>query len=117
MSQTVKKDEIIPVKESTLNKIKGDSDKKDSLLAISESRFVIYEKSIKDLEKTVSRQDNIINGYEANEKLLNTKYSSTFTLNDKLVKENKNLEFRVKIFKGTTIVIPLVVAGYFIFVK
>lgn len=100
MSQTI-------VKNETLREIKGELDKKDSLLVVRDVQVKNLKEGISIRDEIIQKQDEQIKLKSANEDICKVFYTASLEENKNLEKLNKKLNFRVKLFKGTTIAIPI----------
>lgn len=108
------------VKLETLQKIKGDIDKKDSLLIIAERQFALFRSALFIQDSTIKVYRKQVALKEKNEALCVTNFDILYKENKDLEKLNNKLNFKVKLFKGTTIAIPILIGGtfaYFTFIK
>lgn len=96
------------VEEKVLKKIKGELDKKDSLLTINE--FVIHKQQtiIFDLEKKVDGLNEEIAVRLENCKASNILVSSE---NNGLKEENKELKKKVRKLKTIIVAVPTIIVG------
>lgn len=114
MSQTT------PVKNETLREIKGELDKKDSLLKIADSIIIKQDEAISIKDKLINVHKQQVHLKTTDADLWKLGYDNLAIRNKDLEKLNKKLTFRVKLFKGLSIGIPIIGAatfGYFTYVR